>query len=76
MAKQWFSYKKILRPKIWFEYSLFQLVRVTGFEPASREASDPKSDASANSATPAYGYLRLNKKECQDKIKTATSVAV
>ena len=33
---------------------MFQsLVRVTGIEPAHRKASDPKSDASASSATPA-----------------------
>ena len=30
------------------------MVRVTGVEPASRKALDPKSSASANSATPAY----------------------
>ena len=34
------------------------LVRVTGIEPAHRKASDPKSDASASSATPAF-HLQL-----------------
>lgn len=30
------------------------LMRVTGVEPARRKALDPKSSASANSATPAF----------------------
>ena len=32
------------------------LMRVTGVEPARRKALDPKSSASANSATPAYSF--------------------
>ena len=32
---------------------IIKMVRVTGVEPASRKALDPKSSASANSATPA-----------------------
>ncbi len=35
----------------------FNLVRVTGLEPAHLTASEPKSDVSANFTTPAYSIL-------------------
>ena len=38
-----------------------KLVRVTGIEPARRKALDPKSSASASSATLAYKILYHNK---------------
>lgn len=34
------------------------LVRVTGLEPAHHEAQEPKSCVSANSTTPARGYIK------------------
>ena len=43
------------------------LVRATGFEPAHRKVLDPKSNASANSATPALipPYFIINFQSCQ-----------
>ncbi len=35
-------------------------VRMEGLEPPCREALDPKSSASASSATPAYHIIQLN----------------
>ncbi len=35
------------------------MVRVKGVEPPRLAALDPKSSASANSATPAYYYLKM-----------------
>ena len=36
---------------------LFRVVRATGLEPAHRLTLEPKSSASANSATPAHVYF-------------------
>jgi hypothetical protein len=49
-------YKTIYKQKILMKTSRFLnmfMVRVTGVEPACLSALDPKSSASANSATPA-----------------------
>ncbi len=43
------------------------LVRATGLEPAHRKIPDPKSGASANSATPAFFKL-YSKKDCATRL--------
>ena len=43
-----------------YQRMLTFMVRVTGLEPAHRLTLEPKSSASANSATPAYLVLTLN----------------
>ena len=50
------SYFKIKKPKI----SLRLLVRVKGLEPPHLAASDPKSDVSTNSTTPANWSANIN----------------
>ena len=50
------------KPTLWaftlqtelYQFCSILMVRVTGLEPAHRKTLDPKSSASANSATPAY----------------------
>ena len=54
------NHKKVRKtPQISSIWGVFSLVRMTGLEPARRETLEPKSSASANSATSAYLFWAL-----------------